>query len=762
METSAVTRHLPLAAAVAIACAFPLAGCHRDPNQQAARHTARADAYLARHQLPEAIIEYGNALKATPEATAVHYKLARVYESSGDIAKAYQEYARTADLDPSNLDAQMRAGNILLGAGEFQLARTRAELALKAHPNHVPALILLGNASAGLKDTVSALRQVQQAIDLDPSSAPAWSALGAVKFLGGRHAEAGAAFRKAVELAPRSVDAQLALASYQWAQGNAAEAEATLKRAVSLDGSNPAAHRALALLYLSQRRAPEAEPHFRALATDAEGRLALADYYAALDKQSEALQILGELEHDSDKATVRAARLREAGVLYARGDKAQAHRLIDELLAEHGRRNVDARLAKARMLLAEGTIGDAVTQAKEAVKADGGNPATQYTLGLALLASKDFAGAERAFQEVTRLNPRAAAAQMQLARLRLARGDPASAVTAAEAAVQAGPRDVEAAVMLSQSLRANGQYERASRQVQESLASAPDAAPLLLEQGSLALQRRDAAGARVAFTHALGRDPASFEAKQGLVAADLAERKADHARALVVSWRKSSPADMRLRVLGARIDMAAGELASAAETLSAVVAEDPSQLDAYQLLGSIYAAQGKTADAVAQYQRIAERSPGAAAGARTMVGMLKESQNDRAGAREVYQQVVDADPNAAVAANNLAWIYAEDGKLDDALRLALAARDAMGRRPEGEDTLGWVYLQKGLAVEALASFERALQRAPERAVYHYHAGLAHLKAGDKARARLAFKKALDLDKAFAGSADARKQLESLQ
>jgi tetratricopeptide (TPR) repeat protein len=755
------TVHRFTVAMIAVSLVTAGAACRRDPTQRAAKYANSGDAYVKNQQWAEAIIEYGNALKATPEAADIHYKLARAYEASGDITKAYKEYARAADLAPSNLDAQMRAGNILLSAGEFQMARTRAELALKTSPNHVPALILLGNASAGLKDIRSAVEQIQQAIDLDPASAPAWSALGALRLLRGREAEAGTAFQKAVELAPKSPEAHLALAGFQWAKGARNEAEATLKTILAIDAASAPAHRALALLFLSLGRAPEAEPHFRALATDARGRLALADFYAGLNKKAEALRVLRELEKDPEKAAVRSARLREAGLLYASGQKTEAHQIVDGLLQERAR-NVDARLVKARMLLGDGAAGDAASHAREAVKADGGNAAPHYVLGLALAAQRDFSGAERAFEEVTRLNPRAAAAQMQLARLRLARGDASNAVTAAEAAVQARPDDIQGAVLLSQSLRATGQYDRAARALKGTLASAPDAVPLQVENGWVALERKDIDAARAAFTHVLANEPLSFDAKSGLVAADIAERKIENARAHVAGWRSEAPGDARLRLLQARVEIAGGELTSAATLLTALVTEDPSQLDAYHLLGAVYAAQDRVGEAIAQYQRLAERSPLAATGAGTMIGMLKEEQSDQAGARSAYEQVVGKDPRAGVAANNLAWIYAEEGKLDDALRLATSARDAMGRRPEPEDTLGWVYLKKGLAADAVAAFERALERAPNRPIYHYHAGLAYLKTGDKRRARAALMRALTLEPQFSGAADARARVADLK
>ena len=166
------------------------------------------------------------------------------------------------------------------------------------------------------------------------------------------------------------------------------------------------------------------------------------------------------------------------------------------------------------------------------------------------------------------------------------------------------------------------------------------------------------------------------------------------------------------------------------------------------------------AEAVAQYQRLAERSPAAATGAKTMMGMLKETQSDRPGARSAYEEAVRNDPRAGVAANNLAWIYAEEGRLDEAVRFATLARDEMGRRPEAEDALGWVLLKKGLTAQALASFERARDRAPHRAIYHYHIRLTHMREGNNSRARIAFDKAPSLDPKLADAVIAQEQLSA--
>jgi len=114
--------------------------------------------------------------------------------------------------------------------------------------------------------------------------------------------------------------------------------------------------------------------------------------------------------------------------------------------------------------------------------------------------------------------------------------------------------------------------------------------------------------------------------------------------------------------------------------------------------------------------------------------------------------------NAGVAANNLAWIYAEDGRLEEALKLATVAQ-AQLKRPEAEDTLGWVYYRKGLVQHAIGAFERAANKSPNNPVYQYHLGLAQMKQGNDAQGRASLKRALALKSDFNGADDARKALD---
>src|SRR5204863_7035773 len=117
------------------------------------------------------------------------------------------------------------------------------------------------------------------------------------------------------------------------------------------------------------------------------------------------------------------------------------------------------------------------------------------------LARNDLDGADSAFSQALKMNPRGAAAQLQLAKVRLARGDTAAALNAAEDVVRARPDDGEATVILARSLRARGDLERARRELTSAIGRSqgdtPDAA-MLVELGRVELAPNRVDSARAA------------------------------------------------------------------------------------------------------------------------------------------------------------------------------------------------------------------------------------------------------------------------
>ena len=121
------------------------------------------------------------------------------------------------------------------------------------------------------------------------------------------------------------------------------------------------------------------------------------------------------------------------------------------------------------------------------------------------------------------------------------------------------------------------------------------------------------------------------------------------------------------------------------------------------------------------------------------------------------------DPRSPVAANNLAWLSAErGGNLDVALQLAQTAKVGMPERAEVDDTLGYIYLKKGLTSLAIQSFRDSIARDPKNPLFQYHLGLAYMNLDDRAHAREALQRAVQLKPDFEGAAESKKLLASLR
>ena len=99
-------------------------------------------------------------------------------------------------------------------------------------------------------------------------------------------------------------------------------------------------------------------------------------------------------------------------------------------------------------------------------------------------------------------------------------------------------------------------------------------------------------------------------------------------------------------------------------------------------------------------------------------------------AKQVYEATLKLDPNNAVALNNLAFLLAETGgDLDDALTKAQRAKQLLPNLYEISDTLGWIYLKKNLADQAIDIFKDLVNKEPNHSTYHYHLGNGVLAEG---------------------------------
>jgi len=153
----------------------------------------------------------------------------------------------------------------------------------------------------------------------------------------------------------------------------------------------------------------------------------------------------------------------------------------------------------------------------------------------------------------------------------------------------------------------------------------------------------------------------------------------------------------------------------------------------------------------------------------TLLGIREGWRSNWQEAEKHYRQALDLAPDSPIAANNLAWLIAENGgNLDEALQLASASVAKSPTVAGFYDTLGWVYLKKGLYSPAVEQLRKAIaidEKSGKQASAGYRVRLATAlsMAGDKASAKREAETSLRVESELSQQevVDAKKVLASL-
>jgi Flp pilus assembly protein TadD len=740
---------------VLCSCLIATVACTGDAAKH--KHFENGRQNLLAGKVSDAVVELRTAVAIDEKWGAARLLLADAYAASGQPELARRQYVRAADLMPDDAEAQIKAGTALLLNRQFGNARARAERLLRTSPQNVEAQILRANALAGLRDVDGAEAQLRAAIASEPRS-EAYTSLAALHLARDRAPEAGAAYQKALEVDPRSIPAHLAFAKFQWRRDDRAAAEQTLQRALSVNAADLSIRRALVSFYVVSGRLAAAEPHLKFLAetTDVvDDHLALADYYEDNGRLDEARRVLDGLvaRPDARPADVetRLARLDDA-----QGHKAEAAERLSAVLSK-APSSAAALVLRAEWSMRDGRWEDARAAASAAI-------ATNPRLASAYLlrAEADFrthrdADAIADYTKVMRLDPDTNTAAVALSRLHLSRDSVDSAVLYAEEAVKRVPEDLEARLALVRAWMARGSDETARAEL-DRLVRQHSSAELFTLAGFSRLKQGDMVAAHDAFERALRLDATSVEALTTLTALDVRARDFTAARRRVDAALAAKPDDPRLLLVSGKLALAAGDLRLGEAQLRRAIDLDPLDATAFTLLARVFLSEGRLANAVQEFDALAESNPGSIA-PRLMAAVAVDTAGDDANAEQRYRQILNSEPRAALAAKNLAVIYLLRGEsLTLAEQLASRAAEQLSGHGEAFDTLGLIHLRLARIGAAIRSFERAVALEPANATFRYHLGSAYAKSGERDRAGDAFRDALRLN---AGLTEARQALDSL-
>ena len=148
-------------------------------------------------------------------------------------------------------------------------------------------------------------------------------------------------------------------------------------------------------------------------------------------------------------------------------------------------------------------------------------------------------------------------------------------------------------------------------------------------------------------------------------------------------------------------------LAEAERQLGAILKSRPNDALALNLLGTVRAQQGRLDEAETLFTR-AVRADSNFAGARMNLAHLYALRREPSKAAAQFSEVLRLNPSNAEAAYRLARLRFAEGRLDECLTVAEAARRAGALTPQLSVVLGDAYLKKGDATKAEENYLRAL------------------------------------------------------
>lgn len=807
LARSVLRRSTPflLLAVVLVACA--------SPEERFAKHLETGARFAEEGNLREAILEYRSALKIEPTSAEVHERLGRLLQEEGSSDAA--AYLRDAfRLDPERIDAGIRSARLMLATdieASSQLLREIRRLAPRSAALHSATsdLQLMRNSSR------SAIASARMATQLEPDGWEYWFQLGKAYRARIREVQlrkrkpdakllksAVEAFNKANELAGGNptilIERALVLGDYE----KHSEAEGGFKDAMALAVERKSDHDTLlgvatrATLYAKAKQrqrflgwalrqmvtiAPDHLGAWSRLAhledslggdglriveeliekrpDDVLAHLLYSRYLLSRSLIARAITHLEDLTEHGPESPIVWEQLVRLRVHY--GNLAKARKTYGSMLDRYPDDRVTRR-TEARIAIAERRYEKASTILRQ-LDADGDDREVQRLLALSELERENLDSAIAAIREAV---PPVGDAAPEVVRLKArihhdAEEWPQALRAFREMRARGMPLPPPERLMMVRALYGTDRTREADVMLTKILKSRDPPAEAAVEFARR-LGSKQTEQAYAYLLDALEENPVHPDVIAELTRMDVARGRREAALARLDHALATGQASARLLLQRARLYYEMHRLADAETDALRAFEANPELLSAADLLLDVYRQQGTLLEAQKSYEE-AEAAGILHSGARLLLARLYLHHGELAKGRAVLESLVEAHPEMLEAKSRLARLLAEQGEdLDRALELAEEVQAGVSRDPETADTVGFVYLRKGLNEAAVQQFRYALELASGQPtpVYHYHLGLALHALARNSEAADAFERALELDAGFGDAEDARRQLEA--
>ncbi len=737
--------------------------CSRDPNVVKQKYLESGNRYFDKGKYKEASIMYRNALGKDMKFGEAHYRLGvtqlRMGQRSwlGGVRALRRAVETLPENSPNREDAVAKLADTLLWfylgdarkpAALRQEIETLADKLLKKDPSSVDGLRVKGylalRADGNYKEAIALLGRAQQ---IKPFQPPIVLGLVQALLADGQAAEAEKLAKEMIAK-ERTYGPMYDLLLQHYARANRLEdAESVLKAKVANNPKNAWFLIQLATFYGVVHRRQDMQATLEKLTANPKDypdsfRL-VGDFYGRIREWDTAIRHY-EQGIRADPKQAAALRLSIAGAWVEQGKRAEAMRVLDQILKDTPG-NDNAKAMRASLLIDPAhpeQVRAAVTDLQALVGRMPKNAVLRFDLARALWAKGDIYQARTQLQEAVKIEPSFLPPRINLARLHLASGEFGQALQATKEILDLSPRHLEARLLHAQAQIGVGNLEQGRQQILEAVKQYPASAEAVLLLAMLNLRERKYKEAEDILGKLSRANPGDLRAVLGLSETYALQSQFGKAIDLLNAEVAKQPERDDLRVGVANLQVRAGRHDEAIANFKRVLERRPNSSELHLAIGETFRLKGDTASAVAFFRKAKDLSPSNPAPYVRLAVML-DSTGQKAEARTVYEQVLKLQPDNPVALNNLAYMMAESGgDLDQALSMAQRARQRMPQDPNVADTLGWIYIKKNLSDNAIEIFRDLVGKMPGNSTYRYHLGMALFQKGDKPQARKELQTAL--------------------
>jgi tetratricopeptide (TPR) repeat protein len=706
-----------------------------------------------------ALLELRNAYRHLPKDAEVSYQLGLAYLATADLNNGVRHLRYATQLNPNHAEAQTKLAELMAmnGGNEVvQEAERRARLALAASANNYDAVATLAFAELRLGKVDDAEKRLEDVLARSPQALKASIVLANLRLTQKKPQEAEEILKKAVESNPGMWEAWFAQARLYQALKKPAEAEASLARVIQVDPTNELALQNLIALQLATNRTQEAEATIQKLAALPSKKYVSAHAVFAFEqgRKDEAVRELINLYAANPKN--RTVRTQLVAAHLATNNQGSAEKILNDALNDNPK-DVDALLQRGRLHLIAGRLDKLDADLTQVLRFKGDSGEAHYLMARLHRARQNPGNEERELYEALKLAPNLLAARLDLAQHLITKGGGRAALDLLDAAPADQKKLLPTLVQRNWALWAQNELAQLKLGIQAGyqFGRPPE---ILLQEALVLLREKKFVPARQLLREAAKSKPEDMRIVQTLGESFVLENKSNMAEAVkeVQAIASQHPKSARLQQVQGNWLIAAGRVEEARKSFEAAKAADPTSKSDSFALAQVDVARGDVESARKNMTEVLEkdsRDPGAT----LLLAMIDEKAGLAAQATAGYRKVIEFDPSNAVAFNNLAYrLISDNNKSEEAIRFAQKAKELAPSSAAVDDTLGWIFYNKGLYSSAVRHLESATSTPTNAtAVRLYHLAMAYQKAGVLNKAHDAYSKALKVNPNLPEAAQAK-------